>query len=92
MGIKERHRAISVDLALFESRVSKPMKSLSIVSSDPRETVFLVVDNLGALGRVYAEANVKDADFETVIEGIAAGKYSKPFQIAFSTRKDGVAM
>ena len=62
------------------------MKSLSILPGDPSETVFLVVDNLGALGRVYVEANVKDADLETVIEDIAAGQYSKPFQIvAFNT-------
>jgi hypothetical protein len=39
----------------------------SIVAGGDDQNVYLVVDNLGSNGRIWREANVAEADLETVI-------------------------
>jgi hypothetical protein len=39
----------------------------SIVPGGDDQNVYLVVDNLGSNGRIWREANVAEADLETVI-------------------------
>jgi hypothetical protein len=51
-------------------------------------TVYLVVDNFYALGRVYRETDVDQADFETVVEDLRTGQYNDPIRvIAFNAAK-----
>jgi hypothetical protein len=49
----------------------------SIVPSDD-QNVYLVVDDLGQLGRVWREADVEQTDLETVIQDLLDGQYKNP--------------
>jgi hypothetical protein len=50
------------------------------------ETVYLVVDSFGALGRVYRETEIERADLETVISDLMTGQFSNPVRVvAFNT-------
>jgi hypothetical protein len=52
----------------------------SIVPSDD-QNVYLVIDDLGRLGRVWREADVEQADLETVIQDLLEGQYSNPIGV-----------
>jgi hypothetical protein len=48
--------------------------------------VYLVVDDLGRLGRVWREADFEETDFETVVTHMLEGQYKNPIGIfAFNT-------
>ena len=53
----------------------------SIVPTDEGQTVYLVVDDLGRLGRVWCEANVEATDLETVIRDLLHGQYYNPIGV-----------
>ena len=58
----------------------------SIVPNGDDETVYLVKDDLGKLGRVWREADAETSDLETVITDLLTGQYSDPVRvIAFNT-------
>jgi hypothetical protein len=58
----------------------------SIVPKGDDQNVYLVVDDLGRLGRVYRETDVEATDLETVISDLLGGQYSNPVRIvAFNT-------
>jgi hypothetical protein len=58
----------------------------SIVPRGDDHDVYLVVDNLGRLGRVWREADVEATDLETVIVDMLEGQYKNPFRvISFNT-------
>ena len=58
----------------------------SIVPSDNDETVYLVADDFGRLGRAWREADYEATDLETVIQDLLTGQYSNPIRvIAFNT-------
>ena len=50
------------------------------------ETVYLVADDFGRLGRAWREADYEATDLETVIQDLLTGQYSQPIRvIAFNT-------
>jgi hypothetical protein len=53
----------------------------SIVPGDD-QTVYLVADDFGPIGRAWRETDLETADLETVIEGLMAGEYANPIRIA----------
>src|SRR3984957_8131730 len=53
----------------------------SIVPTDEGQTVYLVVDDLGRLGRVWREASVEETDLETVIRDLLNGQYYNPIGV-----------
>jgi hypothetical protein len=58
----------------------------SIVPHDNDETIYLVVDDFGRLGRAWPEADYETADLETVIQNLLTGQYSNPIRVvAFNT-------
>jgi hypothetical protein len=58
----------------------------SIVPRGDDRNVYLVVDDLGRLGRVWREADHEATDFETVVTDLLDGQYSNPTGIfAFNT-------
>jgi hypothetical protein len=58
----------------------------SIVPRGADETVYLVTDDFGDLGRVWRETDVETADLETVIANMLNGEYSDPVRvIGFNT-------
>jgi hypothetical protein len=58
----------------------------SIVPNDNDETVYLVADDFGRLGRAWREADYEAIDLETVIRDLLAGQYSNPVRVvAFNT-------
>jgi hypothetical protein len=58
----------------------------SIVPRGDDHDVYLVVDDLGRLGRVWREANYQATDFETVVTDLLDGQYNQPIGIfAFNT-------
>jgi hypothetical protein len=48
----------------------------SIVPRGDDHDVYLVVDDLGRLGRVWREADYEMTDFETVVNDLLTGQYS----------------
>jgi hypothetical protein len=45
------------------------------------QDVYLVVDDLGRLGRVWREADYEDTNFETVVTDLLSGQYETPIGI-----------
>jgi hypothetical protein len=49
-------------------------------------TVYLVLDDLGPLGRAYRETDEEASDLEVVINHMLSGEYRKPMRVvAFNT-------
>jgi hypothetical protein len=64
----------------------KPNWTPSIVPSGNDETVYLVADDFGRLGRAWREADYEATDLETVIQDLLTGQYSRPIRVvAFNT-------
>ena len=57
----------------------------SIVPSGNDETVYLVADDFGRLGRAWREADYEATDLETVLEDLRTGQYSHPIRAWPST-------
>ena len=58
----------------------------SIVPTDTDETVYLVADDFGQIGRAWREADYDATDLETVIQDLLSGEYSNPIRVvAFNT-------
>jgi hypothetical protein len=53
----------------------------SIVPISTDKTVYLVMDDLGRLGRIWREANVDQTDLETVIMDMLEGQYDNPIGV-----------
>jgi hypothetical protein len=53
----------------------------SIVPRGDDHDVYLVVDDLGRLGRVWREADFEATDFETVVTELLEGQYKHPIGI-----------
>ena len=58
----------------------------SIVPNEYDETVYLVADDFGRLGRAWREADYETTDLETVIQDLLSGQYGNPHRVvAFNT-------
>jgi hypothetical protein len=58
----------------------------SIVPRDDDQNVYLVMDDLGKLGRVWPEADGEGTDLETIILDLLEGQYKDPVRVvAFNT-------
>jgi len=58
----------------------------SIIPSGNDQTVYLVAEDFGKLGRAWREADYEATDLETVIEDLLSGQYNDPVRIvAFNT-------
>jgi hypothetical protein len=50
------------------------------------QTVYLVVEDFGKLGRAWREADYEATDLETVIQNLLSGQYNNPIRVvAFNT-------
>jgi hypothetical protein len=64
----------------------RPSWTLSIVPGGYDQTVYMVMEDLGQLGKIWPEADVEKSDLETVIAGLLDGQYRNPVGvIAFNT-------
>ena len=58
----------------------------SIIPNDDDQTVYLVAEDFGKLGRAWREAEYEATDLETVIQDLLSGQYNNPFRVvAFNT-------
>jgi hypothetical protein len=58
----------------------------SIVPNGDDQNVYLVVDDLGRLGRVWREADAEATDLETVLLEMLEGQYKDPVRVvSFNT-------
>ena len=58
----------------------------SIVPNGHDETVYVVADDLGKIGRAWRETNYETTDLETVIQDLLTGQYRNPIRVvAFNT-------
>ena len=58
----------------------------SIVPNGDDQTVYLVADDFGKLGRAWVESDYETTDLETVIQDLLSGQYTNPIRvIAFNT-------
>ena len=60
----------------------------SIVPGGDDQTVYLVAEDFGKLGRAWREADYEATDLETVIEDLLSGQYNNPIRdVAFNTEE-----
>ena len=58
------------------------MRSVAISPSlVPSETVYVVLDDFGKLGRAYRETDENECDLESIIDGFRTGQFSKPVRV-----------
>jgi hypothetical protein len=58
----------------------------SIIPTDDDQTVFLVAEDFGKLGRAWRESDYEAADLESVIQDLLSGQYGNPIRVvAFNT-------
>ena len=58
----------------------------SIIPGGDDDTVYLVADDFGKLGRAWREADYEETDLEIVIQDLLSGQYNNPVRvIAFNT-------
>ena len=58
----------------------------SIVPGGHDQTVYLVADDFGRIGRAWIEADYEGTDLETVLQDLISGQYNHPIRvIAFNT-------
>ena len=69
-----------------ELRMSRASWTPSIVPTDEDETVYLVADDFGKLGRAWREADYEATDLETVIQDLLTGQYRNPVRVVPSIR------
>ena len=68
--------------------MSKSNWTPSIVPSGNDQTVYLVAEDFGKLGRAWREADYEATDLETVIEDLLSGQYNNPIRVvAFNTEE-----
>jgi hypothetical protein len=66
---------------------------LRLTPADTDETVYLVADDFGQIGRAWREADYDATDLETVIHDLLSGEYSNPIRVvAFNTPSAGPKM
>ena len=53
----------------------------SIVPNDHDQTVYLVADDFGRIGRAWREADYEATGLETVLQDLMAGQYTNPIRI-----------
>ena len=58
----------------------------SIIPGDNDQTVYLVAEDFGKLGRAWREADYEATDLETVIEDLLSGQYNNPIRVSPSIR------
>ena len=60
---------------------------LSFPAADENDqTVYLVADNFGKIGRAWRETDYEACDLETIIQDLLTGQYSNPIRVvAFNT-------
>jgi hypothetical protein len=60
----------------------------SIVPSGNDQTVYLVAEDFGKLGRAWRETDYEATDLETVIQDLLSGQYNNPIRVvAFNTEE-----
>jgi hypothetical protein len=60
----------------------------SIVPGGHDQTVYLVADDFGRIGRSWPEADYESTDLETVLQDLLSGQYTNPIRvIAFNTEE-----
>jgi hypothetical protein len=61
----------------------------SIVPDGGDQNVYLVADDLGRLGSVWAEAPINRTDMEAVIQDLLTGQFKSPIRVvAFNTAEE----
>ena len=72
---------------LVEFVMRKSHWTPSIIPSGNDQTVYLVAEDFGKLGRAWREADYEEAtDVETVIQDLLSGQYNNPIRVvAFNT-------
>ena len=53
----------------------------SIIPSDNDQTVYLVAEDFGKLGRAWREADYEATDLETFIEDLLSDQYNNPIRV-----------
>ena len=60
----------------------------SLVPGGDDQTVYLVAEDFGKLGRAWRGAEVESTDLETVIQDLLSGQYNNPIRVvAFNTEE-----
>ena len=58
----------------------------SIVPGDNEQTIYLVAEDFGKLGRAWREADYEATDLETVLEDLLSGQYNNPIRVVAFNR------
>jgi len=65
-------------------------RTVSVVPFGADQTLFVVVDRVGAAGRGSSEAEIERTDFEGIISDLLSGQFGDPIRVvAFNTLNTG---
>jgi len=84
------HRSLHLKPGSFEWEfvMRKSHWTPSIIPNDNDQTVYLVAEDFGKLGRAWREAEYDATDLETIIQDLLSGQYNNPIRIvAFNTEE-----
>src|SRR4051812_16374710 len=80
--------ALGLEAGSLWSCIMHQSKSPPVVPTD-EQSVYLVVDDFGYMGRCWRETNVEDTDLETVISDLLEGQYNNPVRVVgFNTTEN----
>jgi hypothetical protein len=69
--------------------MSAHVRTPSIVPEPSSETVYLVLDDFGRLGRAYVETDEREAVLESVVESLMTVQYNAPARVVAFNLAEG---
>ena len=71
--------------------MSAHVRTPSIVPEPSSETVYLILDDFGRLGRAYVETDEREADLESVVKSLMTVQYNAPVCVVAFNLAEGWA-
>jgi hypothetical protein len=86
VNVTNEHATSHVNFGSLEFVMRKSHWTPSIIPNDNDQTVYLVAEDFGKLGRAWREAECEATELETIIQDLLSGQYNNPFRVvAFNT-------
>jgi hypothetical protein len=84
-------RTLAVVALIIDCRLEFVMRSSSpsIVPNGDDQNVYMVVEDLGRLGRIWPETDVEATDLESVLRNLLEGQYSNPIRVVGFNTAEG---
>jgi hypothetical protein len=69
----------------------RSLRSSSIAPGRSADVVYLVLDDIGPIGKAYREADPGEANEKAIIDNLISGQYSRPRRVVAISLMEGIA-